>query len=345
MHALASLTVWGVVLLAVAACMGSRRAYADAEWVTYDGSDGPGKGKHIVLVSGDEEYRSEESMPCLAKILAVRHGFRCTVLFAINRTTGEIDPETLDNIPGLDALRSADLMVLFTRFRELPDEQMKEIVDYTDSGKPILALRTATHAFRYVKHKDNPYAKYSFDSRTFDGGYGRQVLGETWVNHYGAHEKESTRGLPAPGMEHDPILRGCDAIWGASDVYALTTLTGDSTPILLGQVLQGMSPTDALNERKPPIPVAWRKSYTGARGKAARVFTTTMGHAADFTNEGFRRLLVNACYWCMDMEDRIAPRSDAALVGEYTPRGIGVGKHARGVKPSDYALDAKGKRP
>ncbi|MCX5676711.1 MAG: hypothetical protein NTX87_17080, partial [Planctomycetota bacterium] len=117
-------------------------------WVVLEGKEGPGQGKHIVLIAGDDEYRSEEVIPQLAKILAAHHGFKCTVLFAVNKQTGEIDPATLDNIPGLDALQSADLMILFLRFRELPDEQMKRIIDYTDSGKPIMALRTSTHAFR-----------------------------------------------------------------------------------------------------------------------------------------------------------------------------------------------------
>ena len=77
---------------------------------------GHAKGKNIVLISGDEEYRSEESLPQLAKILSTYHGFRCTVLFAINPKDGTIDPNQLDNIPGLEALDSADLMVILTRF-------------------------------------------------------------------------------------------------------------------------------------------------------------------------------------------------------------------------------------
>ena len=97
----------------------------------------PGEGVHIVWVSGDEEYRSEEALPAVAKIMAVHHGFKCTVLFAINSETGEIDPNDQTNIPGLHHLETADLMVLFTRFRELPDEQMKYIVDFTNSGKPF----------------------------------------------------------------------------------------------------------------------------------------------------------------------------------------------------------------
>ena len=116
------------------------------DWVVYEGEDGPGQGKHIVLISGDEEYRSEEALPQLGKILATHHGFKCTVLFAIGED-GEIDPTCVDNIPGLEALRSADLMVIATRFRNLPDEQMKHIVDYVEAGKPIIGMRTiVSHA-------------------------------------------------------------------------------------------------------------------------------------------------------------------------------------------------------
>ncbi len=329
--------IWALALAGLAIPAGGRALAADP-WIVFEGKDGPGKGKHIVFVTGDEEYRSEESMPQLAKILAVHQGFRCTVLFAINKQDGTIDPTTVDNIPGLEALDGADLMVLFTRFRELPDDQMKHVIDYADSGRPILALRTATHAFRYVKNKDSPYAKYSFDSRDFSGGFGRQVLGETWIDHYGAHQKESTRGLAAPGMEKHPILKGAEDVWGPSDVYAITTLTGDSKPVLLGQVLSGMDPKDPPNNDKKPVPVAWIKTYTGAQGKASRIFTTTMGHGGDFQSEGFRRLLVNACFWCLGMEDRVPGKAKVDLVGKYEPNPIGFGGHKKGLKPADHAL-------
>lgn len=311
----------------------------DEPWVVFQGKDGPGKGKHIVFVTGDEEYRSEESMPALAKILAVHHGFKCTVLFAINKTDGTIDPVTVDNIPGLEALQAADLMVMFLRFRELPDEQMKRIIDYTNSGKPIVALRTSTHPFFYRKNKQSPYAKYSWDNRQpgFEGGYGRQVFGETWVNHYGVHQKESTRGLIAPGMENHPIVRGVTDIWGPSDVYGLTTLHGDCKPVILGQVLKGMKPTDEPNPDKKLVPVAWIKTYTGSSGKASRIFLTTMGHAGDLKSEGLRRLLVNACYWALSMEDRIPSEAKVDFVGPYEPTPIGFGGHKKGVKPSDHA--------
>jgi len=304
-------------------------------WIVFEAAQGPGKGKHIVFVTGDEEYRSEESMPMLAKILATQHGFKCTVLFAINKDSGQIDPTTVDNIPGLEALDTADLMVMFLRFRELPDDQMKRILDYTNSGKPIVGLRTSTHAFNYTKRKDSPYAKYSFQDKTFEGGYGRQVFGETWINHYGDHQKESTRGLIAPGMESLPIVKGVQDIWGPSDVYALTTLQGDCKPVILGQVLAGMNPTDGPNPDKKLVPVAWTKSYTGTAGKAARVFATTMGHGDDFKNEGFRRLMVNACYWAIGLEGKISAQSKVDIVGEYNPNKIGFGGHKKGLVPAD----------
>jgi len=332
-----TMVLW-IALIAVATCLSSGRVHAEDKWIVYDGFDGPGAAKHIVFVTGDDEYRSEESMPQLAKILAKHHGFTCTVLFAINKETGEIDPGTLDNIPGLEALETADLMVIFLRFRELPDEQMKYIIDYTDSGRPILGLRTATHAFNYGKRKDSPYAKYSFRNRELRGGYGRQVLGETWINHHGNHGKESTRGLVAEGMENHPIVQGCEDIWGPSDVYGITKLSGDSKPIIIGHVLEGMDPDDEPNPDKKPLPVAWLKTYTGAKGKTSRVFTTTMGHSFDLKSEGFRRLLVNACYWCVGMEDKITGRSKVDFVGEYDPSNIGFGSHKRGVKPSDHKI-------
>lgn len=308
---------------------------AEPAGVVIEGADGPGKGKHIVLIAADDEYRSEELIPQLAKILARREGFRCTVLFAVD-PEGKVNPATKDNIPGLEALETADLLVLFARFRELPDDQMKRIVDYLDAGKPLLSLRTSTHAFNYSKHKDSPYARYSYNSKNPPGGFGRAVVGETWVNHYGKHQKESTRGVIAPGLEKHPIVRGVEDVWGPSDVYSINSLTGDSQPIVLGQVLTGMEPTDPPATGKELVPVAWTKTYTGPAGKPARIFATTMGHAWDLKNEGFRRLLVNACLWCLGMEDQIPARANVDLVGPYDPLPIGTGRHRKGLTPEQF---------
>jgi type 1 glutamine amidotransferase len=306
--------------------------------LVYEGKSGPGRGKHIVLIAGDQEYRSEESIPQLARILAAHHGFKCTVLFPINRKTGEIDPSVTDNIPGLEALDKAELAVLFLRFLELPDEQMKHIIDYTNSGKPIVALRTSTHPFNYEKHKDSPYARYSWRSKSPEGGYGRLVLGETWVNHWGAHQKESTRGVIAGGMEKHAILKGVRDIWGESDVYEITTLQGDAKPLVMGQILTSMQQSSPPKTDKKMMPVAWTKTYTGESGKAARIFTTTMGHVGDFTNEGFRRMVVNACYWGLGMEKKIKARGNVDIVGEYKPSPIGFAKGGTGKKPSDLRM-------
>src|SRR5436190_13635989 len=140
--------------------------------VVYEGKEGPGKGKHIVFVTGDEEYRSEEGLPMLARILAVRHGFKCTVLFPINPEDGTIDPNNQTNIVGLKALESADMMVILTRFREPPVEQMKYIVDFINAGKPVFGLRTATHAFAISRNKQSPYAKWDSQSKEWPGGFG-----------------------------------------------------------------------------------------------------------------------------------------------------------------------------
>jgi type 1 glutamine amidotransferase len=299
---------------------------------------GHANGRNIVLVSGDEEYRSEESLPQLAKILATYHGFRCTVLFAIDPKDGTVNPERLDNIPGLEALDSADLMVILTRFRDLPDDQMKHIVDYVESGKPIVGLRTATHAFAL---KSSPtYAKYNWNSP--DGGFGRLVLGETWIKHHGKHGKESTLGIINAQEATHPILKGIRSgeLWSKTDVYeAHLPLPGDSKVLVFGEVLSGMSPKDpavsgAVNN--PMMPIAWVKSYTGASGKPSRVFTTTLGTSEDLLTEANRRLFVNACYWALGMERKIRADAKVPLVGTYQPHPYSFGGHVKGRTPQDY---------
>jgi len=320
------------------AAQASGGAAADTRpWIVIEGKDGPGKGKHIVLISGDEEYRSEEALPQLAKILSGHHGFRSTVLFAVNPSTGVIDPGRQDNIPGLEALRSADLMVIFTRFRKLPDDQMKLIAEYTDSGKPIIGIRTATHAFD--TSEGTKYARFGWNSKEWEGGFGRQVLGETWVAHHGNHGSESTRGVIPEGARDHPILRGVKDVWGPTDVYAVRLpLPGDSKPLVLGQVVAGMSPKDPPvtgKKNDPMMPIAWTKTHATSSGKSARVFTTTIGASQDLESEGLRRLLVNACYWALAMEEKIDPASSVAIVGKYEPSPFKFDGFRKGVKPAD----------
>lgn len=308
-----------------------------ASWVTYDGGEGPGQDQHVVFVTGDEEYRSEEGMPMLAKILAERHGFKTTVLFAINPETGEIDPDVVTNIPGLGLLEEADLMVMFIRWRELPDEQMKHIVDYTNSGKPIVGLRTSTHPFAYTENLDSPYAKYHWSSEEPAGGYGQQVFGETWAYHHGDHGEESTRGLVNGLLQDRAILNGVVDVWGPTDVYGIRQLPDNSDVLVYGQVLGGMEPDSPPNYEKSIMPIAWTRTHVGETGNTSRIFLTTMGASVDLVSEDLRRLLVNAVYWGLEMEDEIPERADVAYVDEYEPTYFGFGEHKKGMKPADLA--------
>ncbi len=328
--------------LALIACsiLAAPSAWAADPWVVYEGGDGPGKGKSIVLVSGDEEYRSEEALPQLAKILSKHHGFKCTVLFAVDKD-GTIDPNTNNNIPGLESLRTADLMIIATRFRNLPDDQMKEVVDYVESGRPVIGMRTATHAFNL--DSKSKYARYSWNSKEPEGGFGRQVLGETWISHHGSHGKQSTRGIIAADAKDHPIAKGIKdgEIWGPTDVYGVRLpLPDDSKPIVLGQVVVDMTREGKPLEGKkndPMMPVAWTKSYKAENGKSARVFTTTMGAATDLASEGVRRMLVNATYWTLGMEDKISADAKVHLVGEFKPTNFGFGGFVKGIRPEAHA--------
>lgn len=235
------------------------------QWIAFEPGEGAGEGRHIVLISGDEEYRSEEALPMLAKILSTQHGFKTTVLFAIDPETGEIDPDNQTNIPGMENLSTADLMVLFTRFRRLPHEQMRYFEEYLQSGRPIVAMRTATHAFNDADDSDGPYAKYSYQSEVpgWEGGFGRQILGETWIDHHGDHGSEGTRGLIDGIMERNdhPIIRGVSDIWVPTDVYGTRELEGDVDVLVWGQSTAGMTPAAPVNWSKSIMPVAWTKGY------------------------------------------------------------------------------------
>ncbi|VTS02436.1 signal peptide protein : Signal peptide and transmembrane prediction OS=Pirellula staleyi (strain ATCC 27377 / DSM 6068 / ICPB 4128) GN=Psta_2567 PE=4 SV=1: ThuA [Gemmata massiliana] len=316
---------------------------AEDKFVVLEGGDGPGKGKHIVLVSGDQEYRSEEALPQLAKILSKHHGFKCTVLFTVDPKDGTVNPN-INNVPGLEALKTADLLVIFTRFLNLPDDQMQHVVDYVAAGKPVVGLRTATHAFNIPK--DRKFAKFSWSNgeADFKQGFGKQVLGETWVAHHGSHGKEGTRGIIVKGHESHGILKGIapGAIFGTTDVYTVTLpLPGDSTPLVLGEVTETLKPdSKAVNGKKndPMMPVAWTKTYKGEGDKTGRVFTTTMGASQDLEFEGTRRLIVNGCFWAAGLESKIPDKTNVDLVGTFKPTAFkfkGNADWKPGVTPAD----------
>ncbi len=330
-------------LFALCLPLASAPGSAADPWITLEGGDGPGKGKHVVLISGDEEYRSEEALLQLGKILSKHHGFTCTVLFAIDPKDGCIAPNVNNNIPGMDKLKSADLVVIATRFRNLPDDQMKPLADYLETGKPIVGLRTATHAF----NTNGNFKRFSWTSKEkgWEGGFGKQILGETWVAHHGHHGKEGTRGIPAKGQENHPILKGIKEgdIFGTTDVYTVKQpLPGDSTPIVMGQVTETLQPDSkpvAGKKNDPMMPVAWTKTYQVDGGKKGKVFTTTMGASADLQWVGTRRMIVNGCLWALGMEDKIGDGANVDLVGEFKPSPFRARKNEEwkpGVKPEDF---------
>jgi type 1 glutamine amidotransferase len=303
--------------------------------VTYEGDKGPGHGKHIVFLAGDHEYRSEESLPALARILAKHYGFKCSVFFTTDPKTGFIEPGS-SNIAGLEALKTADLLVIFLRFQDFPDAEMQHIADYLDRGGPVVGFRTATHSFQ-IKRPDAKFLKFHWQTgEAYPGGFGRQILGETWVSHYGTNHKMSSRLILQPDQLTHPILRGVKDVWVQSGGYTANPIDG-SVILAKGEILNGMTPDSPPAEGKQQMPVAWYRTYTGASGKSGRVFTTTHGASEDLLNDGFRRMSVNACLWAAGLEKNIQPANDISFVGPYHPTTFAFGGFVKGITPASLA--------
>lgn len=309
-------------------------------FLQFEGKEGPGKGKHIVLVAGDDEYRSEESMPMLAKLLSQRYGFTCTVLFPIEPATGNIVPNYQNNIPGLEHLEKADLMIMLIRFRELPDNQSKYIENFLKAGKPVIGLRTSTHGFAYSKNKTSPYAKWDWSSKTkgWERGFGQRIFGETWVNHHGIHAKEGARALMdgVKQMNDHPVLRGVNDIWVPSDVYGIKNLPKEADVLIYGQSTAGMNDKAPLMWEKSVMPIAWTKPYHIEGGKPGMAFASTMGSSLDFQSEDLRRLVLNASLWLLGMPEVIKPDLNVEIVGEYKPTMFGFDTFRKGMRVEEF---------
>ena len=308
--------------------------------ITYPAKPGPGQGRHLVFLTGDEEYRGEEGLPMLAKILSQRHGFRCTVLFALD-PDGTINPDNNTSIPGIEALDSADGIVMMLRFRQWPDAAMKHFADAVARGVPIVALRTSTHAFRFPPNSPTAYAAFN--------QFGRDVLGEGWVSHWGPNRRGATRGMIEPGAENHPLLRGVSDVFGDSGAYE-THPVSDAQILMRGLVLKGMKPSDEPDtyrkKRKsddgeqgindPPMAIAWTRTHRQANGKTNRVFCTTMGAATDLANEGLRRMVVNAVFWTCGLD--VPAKTDVRYVDPFSPASYAFKGYRRGITPDDHAL-------
>jgi uncharacterized protein len=279
---------------------------------------GKEKSPHIVFVTGDEEYRSEETMPMLARILHRDYGFTVSVCFS--QTNDEINPDRLDNIEGLEILEKADMMILNMRFRKLPDEQAKHITDFAESGKPMAGFRTATHAFKYG------------DGNSLDNEWPQKVLGLPWISHHG-HENSTDAGIAEPHADH-PILRGVKPFHARSWLYVSNTLLENATPLMIGRAVKGSEPGG--EHFSDPHAVAWVHDYKGAKG-TSRVFFTTMGHPEDFQQEAMRKLSLNGILWALGLEKDIpadGSKADFATPFEPAESGFG-GKFKKGLKPAD----------
>jgi uncharacterized protein len=279
---------------------------------------------HIVFVTGDEEYRSEESMPMLARILKNRYGFQVSVRYAL--TDGYIDPNNQDNIEGLDVLVDADMMVMYTRFRSLPDEQLQYIKDFAESGKPMAGFRTATHAFSYGENHENHHMDFEWP---------QEVFGLPWISHHGG--SNSTDVLIDEENSDHPVLRGVEPFHARSWLYHANTLLDDAVPLLTGRAVEGAEPGgDYFDD---PHTVAWTNYYEGEQGNS-RVFFTTLGHPNDFFDENMRRLAIQGFFWTLGKEDQIPDQGlNVDILGVYDPNPAGFGEQFKqNMRPDDIML-------
>lgn len=323
-----------------AVCLSIAHAESGPGWVTYAPKEAK-ISKKVVLLAGDEEYRSEESLPMLAKILSERHGIHSTVLFSTDED-GTINPKAGGSLGKPEALDSADVLVLGLRFRHYPDETMKKFEAAVNRGAGIVALRTSTHAFNFPK--DSPWYSWSWNN---NGGFGEKVLGETWVSHWGKHGKQGTLGV-AEGEDDkkSPLLNGVQDVFGDTDVYEAYP-PEDATILMRGFVLEGMDPQGKMAEEKkqratdkqsqdinePAMPIAWTREVKNDAGTTNKVLTTTMGSASDLVNEGLRRLVVNGIYW--GLGETVPEKADVTIVGEFTPTKYSFDGFKKGVKAED----------
>ncbi|RYD35131.1 MAG: hypothetical protein EOP87_07895 [Verrucomicrobiaceae bacterium] len=305
-------------------------------WVSYPGGKGPGEGKHVVLLAGDEEYRSEEALPMLAQILSKRHGFKCTVLFSTDED-GTINPNKADSLGKPEALDSADAIVTSLRFRKWPDVAMKHFDDAIKRGVPVVGLRTSTHSFQLPG--ESQFKDYN--------NFGEKMLGESWVSHWGEHKVEAAKGLVEKGAEKNPVLNGVGEIFVDSDVYEAYP-PADATILLRGQVLKDMEPasppaarekTRASDKQKqdintPMMPVAWTREVRNEAGKTNRILTTTMGAATDLKDENLRRLVINGVFWGLGL--KVPAKADVTLAGPYQPSRYEFNGYKKGTSAADY---------
>lgn len=238
---------------------------------------------HAVLVAGTLHYSPELTLPLFAQELE-RFGFRTTVI------RGEGDPEkkTENVLPGIGGLADADVAIFFPRFLQLPDHEWQPIEDYLKSGKPVIGLRTASHAFRYPK--DHPRHHWNDD-------FGRRALGTPYI----VHQTGTTQVSVIAKYKTHPIMSHVTKTqWVSPGTLYLTRLEGGCVPLLMGT---GKGPFRLIEKSFGPVQVneseadivawAWQNEWAG------KVFGTSLGDPGDFAEESFTRMLVNSVCWAV----------------------------------------------
>ncbi len=207
------------------------------------------------------------------------------VLFATNPQTGKPDPKAKQDIAGLEALQKADEGVFFISDLVLPENQLKLIVNFVDSGKGILGIRSTLHAFKYPAKDKNAKLNTSF---------GQDVFGARYLGDHGP--KSTTHAWAVPGKASHPILQGIYAsekypVHCSSSLYSVSKLASDCEVLMMGKPI---NPSRGGQEVQP---VAWTRTYKGGR-----VFFTTLGLPGDFEDDTVRRLMINAVKWAAGMD-------------------------------------------
>jgi type 1 glutamine amidotransferase len=309
--------------------------FVQANPIVYEGESGPGKGKHIVFLASDHEYRAEEACPALARILAKRMGFKCTVIFGVDKN-GFIEAGS-SLVTGMEALEKADLFFIFARFLNLPDDQMAHVESYLERGGPVVGLRTSSHAFKIPGN--SKYAKYDFKSKVagYENGFGHQILGNTWVGHYGTNHKQGTRIQTIPEQRGHVILTGVGETAFTHAGGYVGKAAPDFTILANSQPLVSMDPAAEADSTKPPMPCTWTRSYAAKDGTKHRVFHSTQGASQDFLDDNYRRMILNGVLWAIDMEKEIKADLDISFVGPFNPSKFSFKGEAKNVKPTDLA--------
>lgn len=227
----------------------------------------------IVVLAGEGEYGSDQTMRGVAGDLRAELG--ADVTYRVPDVLPDYPRFPPSSFGDLSVLAAADLLVIYTRFRRLPDPQMSALAAYRARGGAVLGLRTSTHAFRFPPA--SPWAGWN-------DGFGRDVLGTPWISHHG----HSSRTIVSrqPGSAH-PVLDGLPDSFGSRSWLYRVELSEGCSPVLHGEPV-------APEDEPTPGPVAWTREVRGGR-----VFFTSLGHPEDFTLDPFRRLLVNAARWCL----------------------------------------------